>query len=114
VVEDDDDQRHIVTTLLEESEMTVIQCESAEAAELVVNKIGGSLALLFTDISLPGRMTGIDLVNAVKKRHPSLAVILTSGRGYSDLPADTVFMPKPWNALDILIQAQRALEHGYR
>jgi len=76
-----------------------------------MNKIGGSLALLFTDLNLGGR-TGIDLVNTVKKRHPSLAVILTSGHGYSDLPADTVFMPKPWNALDVLIQAQRALENG--
>jgi hypothetical protein len=28
------------------------------------------------------------------------------------LPENTVFMPKPWNALDILIQAQRAVEHG--
>jgi len=29
------------------------------------------------------------------------------------LPENAVFMPKPWNALDILIQAQRAVEHGY-
>ena len=93
--------------------MTVIQCESAEAAELVINKIGGALALLFTDVSLAGRMTGIDLVNTVKKRHPSLAVIITSGRAHSDLPADTVFMHKPWNALDILARAQQALEGGY-
>jgi CheY-like chemotaxis protein len=40
VVEDDASQRVLVTTLLEESEMSVIQCESAEAAELVMNKIG--------------------------------------------------------------------------
>jgi DNA-binding NtrC family response regulator len=113
VVEDDEDQRHLVTVLLEESEMTVIQCESAEAAELVMNKVGGALSLIFTDVKLAGHMSGIELANIVQKRFPDLAVIITSGHGHANLPENTVFMPKPWNALDILIEAQRAIEHGY-
>jgi hypothetical protein len=38
VVEDDDMQREMLATLLEESEMSVIQCENAEAAVSVLKK----------------------------------------------------------------------------
>ena len=63
VVEDDASQRVLVTTLLEESEMSVIQCESAEAAELVMSKIGRAVSLLFTDVKLAGNMTGLELAD---------------------------------------------------
>jgi CheY-like chemotaxis protein len=54
VVEDDADQRFIASTLIEELGMNVIQCESAEAAKLVMDKCGTALSLLFTDINLAG------------------------------------------------------------
>ncbi len=54
VVEDDHAQRSLVSMLLEESDIKVIQCESAEAAVLVLNKIGGCLSILFTDVNLAG------------------------------------------------------------
>ena len=38
VVEDDALQREMICVLLEESDYRVIQCESAEAAELVLDK----------------------------------------------------------------------------
>ena len=46
VVEDDPFQRETIVTLLEESEMDVIQCESGEAAELVLEHVGGCLTTL--------------------------------------------------------------------
>src|SRR5882724_11539149 len=56
IVEDDPMQREMICLLLEESDYDVIQCESAEAAELVIDKVGGCLALLMTDVNLAGRM----------------------------------------------------------
>jgi CheY-like chemotaxis protein len=41
VVENDEMQRTLVSTLLEESAMNVIQCESAEAAVYVLDQSGG-------------------------------------------------------------------------
>jgi len=79
VVEDDASQRVLVTTLLEESEMSVIQCESAEAAEVVMNKIGSAVSLLFTDVKLAGNMTGLELADKAKARYPEMTVIITSG-----------------------------------
>ena len=34
VVEDDADERSLVTALLEESEFTIVECESGEAAQV--------------------------------------------------------------------------------
>ena len=42
VVENDEMQRTLVSLLLEESEMNVIECESAEAAEMVLQRRGDS------------------------------------------------------------------------
>ena len=42
IVEDDVMQREMTCLLLEESDFNVIECESAEAAELVLERNGGS------------------------------------------------------------------------
>ena len=44
VVEKDDLQRSLVTVLLEESEMNVIQCDSAEAAVSVLDRSGEGIS----------------------------------------------------------------------
>ena len=41
--------------------MEVIQCEGAEAAELVIAKVGAELKLLVTDVRLAGPGSGIEL-----------------------------------------------------
>ena len=61
IVEDDPLQREMISLLLEESDYDVIQCESAEAAELVLAKSGGALFLLITDVNLAGPMDGVEL-----------------------------------------------------
>jgi two-component system, cell cycle response regulator CpdR len=106
VVENDQAQRAMVALLLEETDIQVIQCESAEAAELVLEKVGGCLCMMFTDVNLAGRMTGAELATKARQRFPSLKVIVTSGRNPPDLPEGTIFMPKPWRALDVLREAE--------
>ena len=50
IVEDDPMQREMLCLLLEESEVDVIECESAEAAEAVLERAGRSLVLMMTDV----------------------------------------------------------------
>lgn len=59
VVEDDEFQRSLMSILLEESDMTVIQCGSAEAAVSVLEY--SEVSMMFTDVDLAGRMDGIEL-----------------------------------------------------
>lgn len=108
VVEDDRDQLELVTALLEECEMAVIQCETAESAEAVLDKVGADLSMIFTDIKLAGDMSGTELAELAKARFPDMIVIVTSGSNAPVLPAGAMFMQKPWRALDILREAERA------
>jgi two-component system, cell cycle response regulator CpdR len=109
VVEDDPMQREMICVLLEESDYDVIQCESAEAAELVLDKFSNSLSLMMTDVSLAGQMNGVQLAHIARARNPDLDVVVTSGRALpGPLPNGVKFWSKPWAALDILREAELA------
>ncbi len=108
VVEDDREQLDLVSVLLEECDMAVIQCETAESAEAVLEKVGGDLSLIFADVNLAGHMSGTELAELAKARFPDMIVIVTSGSHAPALPAGAMFMQKPWRALDILREAERA------
>ena len=111
VVEDDAELRRLTTTLLEESEFDIIECESAEAALATMLLQGQDVTMIFADVRLSGVMDGIDLAREVKMRWPHLVVILTSGNAgerVKHLPPGVVYMPKPWQPLNVLIAAERA------
>lgn len=107
VVERDGDQRSLVAVLLEEVDMRVVECESAEAAERVMQDV--EIDFLFTDMALGGVMNGVELARAAKKRKPSLPVVVASEEPCAGLPPATRFMRKPWVPLDVLMEAERAV-----
>ena len=112
IVEDDPMQREMIALLLEESDYDVFQCESAEAAERLLDQYSNSLALLLTDVNLAGQMSGVELAHIARQRNPNLDVVVTSGRRLSQpLPEGVKFWPKPWAALDVLREAKWAQEH---
>ena len=125
VVEDDEMQRELVALLLEECDMGVIQCESAETALVVLDKLGTSLSMLYADVNLSGEMNGVDLAHIATKEYPDIAtkeypdiatkeypdihVVVASGKALpKDLPHQALFMPKPWLTLDLLREAERS------
>ena len=108
VVEDDELQRAAAAMLLEDNEMEVFQCGSGEAAELILDKIGGSVRFMFTDVSLAGSVTGAELAHIAASKFPKLRVVVTSGQDQPSLPTGIKFIPKPWNSLDVLREANEA------
>jgi DNA-binding NtrC family response regulator len=119
IVEDDAELRGLSAALLEEGELETIECESAEAALATMLIRGRDIALIFADIRLPGVMDGLDLAREVKMRWPLLTVVLTSGyprERFGELPPGIVYMPKPWQPLNVLMIAEQALSssRGYR
>jgi len=111
IVEDDPDLRVLAAALLEESELQVVECESAEEAMSALVRDGDDIALVFADIRLSGLLDGVDLARRVKVLWPHIAMIVTSGYAESRpqaLPEGVTYMPKPWLALDVLMQAARA------
>lgn len=117
VVEDDDAVRNLASAVLEETDLAVIECTSAEAAISVLERPDVTVALLFADIRLPGAMDGVALARTVARRWPEVRVVVTSG-GSGDrsesLPRHAVYMQKPWRALDVLMQAERATVEAAR
>ena len=111
IVEDDPDLRELAAALLEETDLRVVECEDAEQAFGVLAREGEDVAMLFTDIRLPGLLDGVDLARRVKAVWPHVLIVITSGyaaRRPETLPENVVYLPKPWLALDVLVQAERA------
>lgn len=78
LVEDDPDVSRFVIDAL--SDIGYRVTHAATAAE-ALEKIKGmpDIALLFTDVVLPGGMNGRELANAVKETHPDLPVLFATG-----------------------------------
>ena len=108
IVEDDPMQRDMICLLLEESDVDVIECESAEAAELVLERAAGSLVLMMTDVQLAGHKNGVELAYVAKKFNPDMDVIVTSGIPLrQEVPDGAKFWTKPWAPLDVIREAEK-------
>jgi len=78
VVEDNDQVRDLTVRILEELGYRV---EAVARADLALDRITRepSIALLFTDIVLPGGMNGFELAEQVRSSMPELRVVFVSG-----------------------------------
>jgi DNA-binding NtrC family response regulator len=112
IVEDDPDVRDLAAALLEETELDVVEVESADAAVIYLQERGGEVAMMFADVRLPGDMDGVQLAKAACTLWPTIRIVLTSGDPGAvsdDLPDGVTFMPKPWRGLDVLVEAEKAV-----
>jgi len=102
IVEDDSLQREVMADVLKRDGLEVIECTTAEAAELVLATTGLELRALVTDVHLDGEMTGIELAEYAREKYPALNVIVMSGREIPSLPRDTQFLQKPFRPAELL------------
>ena len=113
VVEDDDDQRDLIGAILEESDVKVISCTSAEAAVKAMERVGDQAVFVLTDVDLAGEMDGVDLARELRDRWPHTRVVTTSGgcnrSRLANLPKQSRHLEKPWRALDIIIELERSI-----
>jgi CheY-like chemotaxis protein len=114
IVEDDFEVRGLAAALLEETDLKVVETSSAEEALDYLRQHSEEVAFLFADVRLPCLMNGLDLVRAVRIKWPWVRTVLTSGRPLDhdthDMPRDVRFMQKPWRALEVLMEAERAAQ----
>ena len=90
----------MVSEALSEVGFDVHEVGTAEEALRYIGD-GGRVDVLFTDINLPGRMTGAELAQRARALKPELPVVYASGsyRG-DDLPGrvpHSVFVRKPYD-----------------
>jgi signal transduction histidine kinase len=78
LVEDNEGVRAYAKSALEDLGYAVIEAENADAALRLI-KQRPDLTLLFTDVVLPGSMSGRELADKVRRRYPRLPVLYTTG-----------------------------------
>jgi CheY-like chemotaxis protein len=83
VVEDNDKVRMATANRLESLGYAVLEAKTGPEA-ITFLKAGEPVHLVFSDIVMPGGMTGYDVAEQVRSMKPDLKVLLTSG--YSDMP----------------------------
>ncbi|MFN3687637.1 response regulator [Salinarimonas sp.] len=120
VVEDDEDVRQIAVAEL--SEIGLSTCEARDAAHAIdLLASGEEVDLVFSDVSMPGEMTGIDLAREVGRRWPDLPVLLTSGYAAAEtVEGHADVLQKPYRLGDLrdrvaaLIAERRAAQSPRR
>ena len=106
IVEDDALQRQMASVVLEECDMDVIPCDTAEAATTVLESIEREPVMVFTDVQLAGVLTGADLAYLVRAKYPDARLLVTSGDDFPPpLPDGARFMPKPWTPTELVREA---------
>ena len=78
-----------------------------------INANPGQLALLLTDVLMPGEIDGLDLARKVAERSPDIPIIIMSGGSWSrDFPAYLI-LDKPFDltALMTVVRDALALPH---
>jgi DNA-binding NtrC family response regulator len=79
-VEDEESLRALEKRFLSREGYNVLEASSGPAAlELLETTNPESIALLVTDLVMPGNLSGIQLAELLKNRFPALKVIYTSG-----------------------------------
>jgi CheY-like chemotaxis protein len=90
----------LVSDWLNELGFEVHEARTADEA-LDYIEAGGAVDVLFTDINLPGSMTGAELAQRARARRPELPVVYASGRYRGDdldcLVPHSAFVPKPYD-----------------
>lgn len=78
LVEDDDEVAALVADMLQQLGYSVTRTGSGEAA-LGALANGRKVDLVFSDIMMPGELSGVDLVREIRSRRMDLPILLTSG-----------------------------------
>jgi CheY-like chemotaxis protein len=108
IVEDEMLLRMRAVDMVEDAGFTPVEAVDADEAVAILES-RSDVALLFTDIQIPGIMDGLKLAHAVHERWPPIKIILVSGQlrpASIDIPADSRFFGKPLEAKEMIVEMQ--------
>jgi two-component system nitrogen regulation response regulator GlnG len=117
IVDDDRSIRWVIEKALSREGIAFNSFSSAQDALDALS--GGSPEVLVSDIRMPG-LSGLELLNAVKQRHPGVPVIVMTA--YSDLDSAVAafqggayeYLPKPFDVDQAVELIRRALDESRR
>jgi DNA-binding NtrC family response regulator len=112
IVEDDGAVRRAAVQQLRELGYTVFEAENAGAALTILQR--ERVDLLFTDVTMPGGMSGPDLAVTATAKNPGLKVLLTSGFTHATMRDDEQagnfeLLSKPYRRQELAQRVQSVL-----
>jgi CheY-like chemotaxis protein len=103
VVEDDYLLRMNAADIIADAGFEVVEAANADEA-IIILESRSDIAVVFTDIQMPGSMDGLKLARAVRGRWPPIKIVTTSGQCVvedADLPQGGRFLRKPYSAVQV-------------
>lgn len=119
LVEDDAVVRGFTLRALEKQGFRVLVAESPAQAIDIAERNAADLSMLLTDVIMP-EMSGRELADALRMRHPSLAVLYMSGYTATvidrqgGLDPGVAFINKPFSVADLSRKVRQTLDEWYR
>jgi CheY-like chemotaxis protein len=89
--------------IIRDAGFEVLEASNADEA-ITILESRNDIAVVFTDIQMPGSMDGLKLARAVRGRWPPIKIVTTSGQCVveaTDLPEGGRFLPKPYSATQV-------------
>ncbi len=113
-VEDDREVAQVTAELLRDIGYEAVEAHDGEAALSALER-DPAIALVLSDIVMPGRVSGLDLARALRERRPELPVLLATG--YSEYGAAAAgegfaLAPKPYRREALAAAIRAALERA--
>jgi CheY-like chemotaxis protein len=111
VVEDEMLLRMRAVDMVEDAGFVPVEAVDADEA-LTILQSRSDFALLFTDVQMPGSMSGLQLALAVHESWPRIKIILASGQlklSGSDIPQDSRFFGKPLKSDEMIAEMRDML-----
>jgi len=109
VVEDEPLVRLFASEMIEDAGFEVLQAANSTMA-MATMEDRLDVRVVFTDVDMPGGMSGIKLAVCIRARWPIVQIIVTSGRPWpadEPVPASIVFFPKPYRQDQVLDTVRR-------
>ena len=113
VVEDEMLLRMRAVDMVEDAGYVPVEAVDADEA-LTILQSRSDIALLFSDIQMPGSMSGLQLALAVHERWPRIKIILVSGQlklSQSEIPENSRFFGKPLDSVEMIAEIREMLGH---
>jgi CheY-like chemotaxis protein len=114
VVEDEMLLHMRAVDMVEDAGYSSVEAVDADEAVAILES-RSDIALMFTDIQMPGSMNGLELARAVHERWPPIKIILVSGALKPrdiDIPPDSRFFGKPLKAEAMIAEMQQMIGHA--
>ena len=97
VVEDDQLLKLLTVDFVKAAGFVALNAENADEAVAIL-EARSDIALVLTDINMPGSMDGLKLAHAVRERWPPIKIIVVSSQAPKGaLPKDSRFFVKPYH-----------------